>query len=232
MQLCDGSEVDDPRLGRVPEFDDRSRAYPIRMAIERRRLRSYTWRCDPRLDQGREGACVGFAWAHELAARPVEQSADAAKARHIYHEAQKVDEWPGGSYPGAKPRYEGTSVLAGAKIVQRLGYVPEYRWAFGMQDLSLAVGWVGPAVIGVNWYEGMFAPGPDGFIRVSGQRSGGHAVAVIGVNVRRLTFTIHNSWGPSWGRSGRAFISWADMDRLLREKGDACIPVKRASRRG
>jgi hypothetical protein len=63
------------------------------------------------LDQGKEGACVGFAWSHELAAYPVRVEVDDEFARSkIYAEAQKIDEWPGEAY-------HGTSVLAGAKVV-------------------------------------------------------------------------------------------------------------------
>lgn len=227
-ELRDGSTVTDPRLGRIAQFDERSRAFPIRLLVEAKKPRSYTWRCNTWLDQGQEGACVGFSWSHELAARPVEQAVDAAYARRLYHEAQKIDEWPGGSYPGARPVYEGTSVLAGAKVLSKWGRIPEYRWAFGLQDLILAVGYTGPAVIGVNWYERMFAPGSDGFLRVGGAVAGGHAIAVIGVSVPRRAFRLHNSWGKSWGDQGRAWLSWDDMERLLHEQGDACVPVKRA----
>jgi len=227
MQLRNGSTTDDPRLDRLIQFDERSTSFPIRMLVEAKKPRSYTWRCNSWLDQGREGACVGFSWSHELAARPVELAVDAGYARRLYHDAQRIDEWPGGSYPGARPVYEGTSVLAGAKVLRRVGRIPEYRWAFGLQDLILAVGYQGPAVIGVNWYEGMFKPGPDRFLRVTGDLAGGHAITVIGVSIPRRAFLLHNSWGRGWGWNGRAYLSWTDMERLLHEGGEACIPTVR-----
>jgi hypothetical protein len=207
---------------RLPEFDERSRAFPIRSLLASARPRSYTWACDVVLDQGAEGACVGFGWAHELAARPVVAAFVTNElARLIYREAQRVDEWP-----GEAPAYEGTSVLAGAKTARLLGHIPEYRWAFGLDDLKLAVGYAGPAVIGVNWYEGMIEP-DRGMITPSGSIVGGHCVAVVGISMSRQDFTILNSWGAGWGSNGRTRISWSDMERLLDEQGEACIPVLR-----
>lgn len=85
MQLRDGSTVEDPRLDRLVQFDERSRGYgivPLLEAQDKTQPRSYTWGCDIRtLDQGREGACVGFAWAGEAAARPVVGGTRAGRAR-------------------------------------------------------------------------------------------------------------------------------------------------------
>lgn len=70
VRLRDGSKVKDARLARLVQFDKRSRKYAIRAAIGAKRPRSFTWSCDKWLDQGVEGACVGFSMTHELAARP------------------------------------------------------------------------------------------------------------------------------------------------------------------
>jgi len=215
-------------LGRLVNFDERSRDYPIRHLVEAKKQRSYTWRCQTYLDQGSEGACVGFSCAHELAARPVEVPVDLALARSIYFDAQKIDPWPGGAYPGASPYYEGSSVLAGVTVLRNRGYVPQFRWAFGLQDLILSVGYMGPAIIGVNWYEQMFNTDRRHFIRVGGDVTGGHAIMVRGVSVPRRAFVLHNSWGAGWGHYGQAYISWSDMERLLHENGEAVIPLRRA----
>lgn len=165
--------------------------------------------------------CVGFSMAHEIAARPKELPADYNLAMNIYREAQKIDEWPG-------ENYEGTSVLAGVKMLHRFGYVEQYRWAFGLDDLVLAVGYQGPAVVGSWWYEEMFDPRDCGRIHVGGNQAGGHAYLINGVSVADRTFTIHNSWGAGWGVNGESKISWDDMDMLLEEDGEACIPMVRA----
>lgn len=229
ITLKDGSKTKDSRLTRIIQFDEKSREYPVTAVITNQTPRSYTWQCNDYFDQGQEGACTGFAFAHELVAKPSVVSGITPKfAREtIYWEAQKADEWPGGAYPGARPFYEGTSVLAAAKQVQKLGYISEYRWAFGLDDLILAVGRKGPAVLGVNWYDSMYQPYSCGFLHVEGEIAGGHAILCKGVNITDEYFILHNSWGPDWGVNGDAKISFGDMERLLSEDGEACIPLVR-----
>jgi hypothetical protein len=204
----------------------------MRQLVEGKAPRSYTWRCNQTLDQGPDGACVGFGVAHEMIARPAEVQGvtDRYAKEQIYWNAQRIDVWEGGSYPGAYPFYEGTSVLAGAKVARSLGWIDSYRWAFGINDLLLGVGYNGPAVIGINWYEGMFYPDAKNFIHPTGQVAGGHCVLVNAVNVRLQRLTIHNSWGGSWGKNGEVYISFTDMDRLLRESGEACFFLHRHSK--
>jgi hypothetical protein len=207
-------------LGRIPHFDPRSLNFPVRTLLPDKPRRSYTWRCGPRLDQGREGACVGFGWAHELAARPVVVSGVTDETgRAIYHEAQQLDQWPGQDY-------EGTSVLAGAQAVRTRGNIVEYRWCFGEQDLALTVGYRGPVVIGVNWWTGMFSPDPDGLLHPTGQVEGGHCVLVHGYSVKRDMYRLRNSWGRDWGLEGDALMWREDMARLLAEDGEGCVPVR------
>lgn len=206
---------------RLPSVDERNADYPLRTLTATKRLRSYTWRCNTWLDQGSEGACVGFAWAHDLAARPQEKTnVDNQFARGVYRNAQQLDEWPG-------ENYEGTSVLAGAKVCQSLGHFTEYRWATSFDDLIIGVGYFGPAVLGVNWYSGMFNTDHNGFIHPTGDILGGHAILMHAVHVPTRTAVLHNSWGQDWGRNGRAFIRFEDLNQLLVEDGEACIPVKR-----
>lgn len=219
--LRDGSHVTDPRLDRLAHFDERSRQYPVAATLTATKPRSYTWSCSTWLDQGREGACVGFTMAHELAARPTPIAGVTAKdATRIYRAAQKLDPWPG-------ENYEGSSTLAGMKVLQAEGKITEYRWAFSLEELVLAVGYRGPCAIGVNWYEGMFAPDPKGFLRPSGARAGGHCTLVVGVSIPGEYVTIHNSWGTAWGNRGRARIAFADLRRLLAEDGEAVFATAR-----
>src|SRR5688572_5030153 len=166
VTLRDSSTVSDSRLARLRQFDERSKQYPVRELVKKRLPRSYTWPCSHHLDQGKEGACVGFSIAHELIAKPVAVRGITPKfaLETIYWEAQRHDPWDGGAYPGAKPQYEGTSVLEGIKVVHEMGYIKEYRWAFGLDDLVMAVGHCGPAVLGINWYDGMFDTHACGYL--------------------------------------------------------------------
>lgn len=239
--LRNGQCTEDPRLDRVRQVDLRSLDFPATPILQLAGAyepRSYTWRLETWLDQGSEGACVGFGWAHELAARPgvVSGVSDAFARERVYWEAQRIDEWDGGSYPDASPVYEGTSVLAGAKVVTAAGYIHEYRWALEPLELVLAVGYHGPVVIGVDWYADMMDVDADGFIHANGKIVGGHCVCIPAVRVVRDStgaldplksyFTIHNSWGPSWGVNGRCHIALVDIMKLW-PGGDFCIPVGR-----
>lgn len=210
------------KFGRLVQFDERSRKFPIRALIADNIVpRSYTWSCNFWLDQGQTPACTGFSVAHEAAARPVIVPNMTNKiAQEVYRRAQQLDEWEGEDY-------EGSSVIAAIKAGKERGWYKEYRWAFSEEDLFISVGHHGPAVLGINWYEGMGNTGADGFVQVSGEVLGGHAILCNGVNVKKNRYHLHNSWGISWGINGGCFVTRADMKRLLREEGEACIPVMR-----
>lgn len=229
-ELKGGFTTGDRRLDRIPLFDHRSRQYPVSTIIRRATpQRSYTWSLGLTLDQGAEGACVGFGWAHELAARPAPATGitNTFARERLYWEIQKRDPWDGGAYPGAEPFYEGTAVLTGAQYIQSLGGMDEYRWAFSLQDLVGGIGYAGPAVLGLNWYEGMLEPDSSGYIHPTGELVGGHCILARGVNIRSRSVLLHNSWGAGWGSNGTCRITFLELERLLHEQGEACIPVRR-----
>lgn len=224
IQLRGGFTTKDPRLDRLPEKDPKSRAFPIRTLVADVQPRSMSWAVPVVLDQGREGACVGFSWSHELAGRPVQvKNITNDTALALYRQAQVLDDYPGEDYSGS-------SVLGGAKAVEQQGHLKEYRWAFGLDDLILALGYHGPAVLGIDWYGSMYEPtyrDGDYWINVEGEKVGGHAILANGVSIRRRAIKLHNSWGYDWGDRGEAWVSWDDMRRLLGDGGEACIPVRR-----
>jgi hypothetical protein len=257
-QLRGGVLTNDPRLDRiypgVPEhlssLNYLARDIKVRGAVlGEKPFRSYTWSVNQWLDQGQEGRCVEFGLCHEMLARPVvcpRGDIDQILAeRSIYWPAQQEDQWEGGSYPGASPVYEGTSVLAGARVAARLGYYDEYRWGLDVEDMARMVGYKGPAVIGVNWYTGMFDTDAQGWLHTTGTVEGGHCLLAFAVKVvwkeGRVSnlpgavdydlsyFRLWNSWGPDWGVRGTAKISWTDMKRLIREEGEVMLPVRRAA---
>lgn len=229
--LKNGIKTEDPRLDRLEEFDEESRNYPIRASVGSKPLRSYTWRCYDFFDQGKEGACVAYALGHELAARPAEVTGihDKWLVEKIYWEAQKTDPWDGGSYPGANPFYEGTSVLSGVKAMHKKKLFESYRWAFGLNDVLLGVGYNGPAVIGVPWYSGMYNTDSNGYVSPTGDIIGGHAVLVRSVNIKKKHVIIRNSWGPSWGVNGDCYMTFDDLGTLLEQRGEAVFTVKRTA---
>ena len=207
-------------LNRRVSFDERSRAHPVRALVANRPPRSYTWRCPVWLDQGQEGACTGFGVSHAAASRPHnKQPITNESAFELYHEAQKLDEWPGEDY-------EGSSVIAAAKAAKAAGLCSAYKWAFGEAELASAVSWVGPVVVGVNWYDGMEDTDSKGLLSVTGKLVGGHAIVVLGFNVRTGLYKLKNSWGMDWGVLGYCYITRTDMARLLKEQGEAVVLIR------
>jgi hypothetical protein len=225
--LKNGTRTEDIKLDRIQQFDERSRMYSIEQTDKK--LRSYTWRCNDWFDQGREGACVGFALGHELAARPSEVKGLNYKylVEKIYWEAQKIDIWEGGSYPRANPVYHGTSVLAGVKVVKKLGFIEEYRWAFNFNSVLYGLGHNGPAVLGIPWTRDMYKPDSDGFIEPNGEVVGGHAILARAVNIKEGYVTLRNSWGEDWGKHGDCYIKFEHLKGLLRMGGECVFLLKR-----
>jgi hypothetical protein len=238
VKLRDGTSTRDSRLDRLVEFDPLSRRYPIRTIVRDFPVRGRTWRLPTKLDQGREGACVGFGWAHELAAYPIPLPVTTADAMDIYWDAQRGDPWPGGSYAGATPQYEGTSVLAGAQAVQARGVMPEYRWAFTIDDIMKTLAGFGPIVFGTVWKDSMFHPRPSGLLDTDGQVEGGHCWIGRGLVLKpRLRgegrgvgplLRATNSWGRDWGVDGDFYIRIDELETLLQDDGESCVPVLRS----
>jgi hypothetical protein len=133
---------------------------------------------------------------------------------------------------------DGASVLGGAKAVQALGLIGEYRWAFSMYEVMAAIVNEGPVVIGIPWLEGMYQTRPSGLVEVTGRQVGGHCITLIGYHPNmRITgedaskryevFRWVNSWGTSYGKNGTGLIKVEDLARLLPNVGEACVPMQR-----
>lgn len=242
IDLRDGHRTADPRLDRLIEFDDRSRDHDIARRAAHLPIESRYWYLPRKrlLDQQREGACVSTGVAHELAASPRAISGltmEWARTR-IYWPAQRADRFPGGEYPGADPRAGGTSVLQGVKEAQALGFYGGYEWAFDF-DAGLRSLQIGPGILGLWWKDSMFEPRPSGLLEVSGSNMGGHCVALLGaVYGRRLrgegrkdVAVVAQSWGLGHGDNGFVYIELSDLEGLLAEDGEWCIPVERRAPR-
>jgi hypothetical protein len=172
-------------------------------------------------DQGNTPQCVGYAWAHWIDDGPVYH-----KGAHpfvapslIYTNAQKLDEWQG-------ENYDGTSVRGGVKYLKNSGLVSSYYWGYDVNTLINTVLNIGPVVVGTNWYYNMFFPNNAGVIKLGGSLAGGHAYVINGVATQSKLFRIKNSWGKSWGQGGHAYISFADMARLIAEQGEICFATE------
>lgn len=227
------------KLGRYQEFDERSRNFRAVEGVEELPLRNYTWSCDVFNDQGREGSCVGFGWGHELSARPAPYRVDAGFSQRIYRRAQQLDYWPGEDY-------EGTSVLGGAKAVSELktasgrNLIDRYLWAFGTQEVCRTLGYRGPIVFGCDWWTGMWDTDDNGFLHVTGTIAGGHCVMLNRIKMVKVNETNgwiwsnidmdksfvqgRNSWGRYWGDDGNFKLTLSDLNKLVYDGADACVP--------
>jgi hypothetical protein len=144
-------------------------------------------------------------------------------AYKLYREAQKIDPWPG-------ENYSGTSVLAGVKVAQSMGFFDEYRWCFSIEDMLRALSHEGPIVVGTDWYDGMYEPRADGLVRPTGAKVGGHCWLIRGFQmkpklkgVREPVFRARNSWGGDWGVGGDFFITLSDYESMLLPGGDQVV---------
>ena len=244
IQLRGGFKTSDPRLDRLPQSDPRNRQFDIadHPRFGAVAMKGRTWAMNERLDQGREGACTGFARAHDFASSPHPlPNITNEFAQALYKLAQKYDEWPG-------EEYSGSSVLGALKAAKVLGFIGEYRWAFDIDDLILALATLGPVVMGTDWTEGMFNTRPNGLLVPEGNVAGGHSYMLRGVilsksHMRRVLndrneplregcFLVRgtNSWDKDWGINGE-FLMWSDdVERLLkglsRWPGEAAITTQ------
>ena len=235
----------DPRLDRQRSFDERSRGFTVREYLEEmepeKRLRGRTWSPGPVLDQGMEGACVGFSCTHRRNGRPLRFNLTNDDARRVYHRARQLDVWPG-------ENYEGTSTLAGMKAGKEFGWWDEYRWCgagsqSALEDVLDALDDIGPVVLGIDWLDTMMSPRPSGLLDCSGNVAGGHAICAVGYRMKaRLkgegskpieVAVLQQSWGLNHGvaaygqTGGFVFIRLTDLDMLLHRQGEGAVPIER-----
>jgi predicted alpha/beta hydrolase family esterase len=193
----------------------------------------------PVLDQGAEGACTGYGLAtvaNALLSRHLGERFtrdDHVSPRMFYFLARRYDEWPGEAY-------EGSSARGAMKGWHKHGVCTESAWPsmtaqdedYGMTEersqaamrnplgayfrvnhrdivaMHVALAEVGVLYASATVHQGWDQVGDDGTIPFSEDVCGGHAFAIIGYDADG--FWIQNSWGPGWGRKGRARISYDD----------------------
>lgn len=208
--------------------DPRSREYAARALMRHPvPVQDRLWPTGPVLDQGSDGACVGFATA---AASNVLEAIDGGSdwltgsdAATMYARAQEVDDVPGRDYVG-------TSVLAGMATGTERKLWDAYTWAFGTRDVAQSVLQLGPVVIGVPWLSGMHETDADGVVTVTGSAGEGHALVIVGLVTSWAGrpgpwFRWQNSYGTDYGQDGYGYIHHRDLTRLLRGQGEAAVPL-------
>lgn len=221
----------------VPRFDEKSRRFSVTAKLAEERLASTAtrprfWTPGALLDQGPDGACVGFGWSAELAASPVRVLGITNQfAKAYYEQCKRIDEWPG-------ENYSGTSVLAGAKVATSISFVGSYHWAFSIEEFISALVNLGPAVIGVEYPNTAFDTRPSGLIDWTGAPAGGHCMLVRGYHPsmripgegwfkRHEVLVVRQSWGPFGVRdTGDFYLPVSQLADRFRG-GEYCIPAAR-----
>lgn len=221
----------------IPKFDDKSKKFGVRDILDDyiEVAPEMAWEQGTQLNQGSEGACVGFAWTHMLISSPRPPRRQPTEeggfqfAMDVYRKAQEIDEWDGNT--------SGTSILAAAKILKEKGLISEYRWCFNLDDIRDSVLRIGPVAAGVKWNRYLSRPFKNGLTNVYGEFKGAHAVLIdgyypekqLGSKTYKDVFRIKNSWGKNYGHDGSAYILGTDLQKLIDLKGEFCVGINKVA---
>jgi hypothetical protein len=178
------------------------------------------------LDQGEEGACVGFGTSAELSADPIQVVTGDEFAQRLYRLARSEDHAMGLDFPS------GASVLGGLRAAKRLGVIQGFAWAQNSEQLRDAVLSHGSVILGTDWVAGMDRLTREFLARATGPVRGGHCYTIIGYVPRfryvdpddgkvktAEAYELINSWGPSYGRKGRFYMLRDEVDDLVFARG-------------
>jgi len=164
-----------------------------------------------RLDQGRQGACVGFGRAHGYATEPGAQLTTERIARFFYEGAKRHDSRPGEDY-------EGTTPNGLYKFLRSLGLIRAWYRIRTWDEFAVAIQ-KGGVDLAAPWREGCFDPGRGGIIRYTGKVRGGHFVHINGIAYSEGLVSIVQSWGRDHGQDGIVLLPIDDLKAMMRDGG-------------
>lgn len=115
----------------------------------------------------------------------------------------------------------GSDGLSAGKQLKAVGAISGWLTAMGLQD-ALAALQVAPCALGIFVYDSMEEPSAAGEMKIArgAKQVGGHEIILDELDAENRRVWIQNSWGASWGIAGRAWMTYATLQRLLREQGD------------
>lgn len=189
----------------------------------------------PIFDQGDLGSCTGNATLGIMATGPYWDALCAVTgtptplgagpypfteqgAVALYHDITANDPYDG-TYP---PSDTGSDGLSSAQALQRAGIIPGYQHTFTLADALAALADY-PLLVGTEWTQAMFEPDGNGLIRVRGSVAGGHEWIVDQYDPVHDWVGGTTSWGASFGKNGRFYLTVADFGKLLSVDGDVIV---------
>jgi hypothetical protein len=219
------------RLGRVKDPID-VRDHPLARYIEPRKALALpknvpSTRKLPIPDQGNTPQCVAYSGG---VARAIEEHRDERRwlgfdAPGLYVECKRRD---------GSPNTDGTYVRIAADILVEQGMtvtasprtreigkarkIGSYARCATLVEVQTAIAEQHVVWLGLDWLEEWFEPGPDAVLASKTRTvAGGHAVCLDGYNGRRHVATGVNSWSAGWGRFGRFYLPFDEIERQIAE---------------
>lgn len=199
--------------------DERDSKFVLAATGKGWKFRSRYHRIPELFDQGPVPACVGFS-SHLIARMPPKpaDNKDLPLPYDVYEQSRVADNIP--------KNVGGSSIRGGLKVLKSLGVISRFDWIPDVQTLIEAVRDVGPVLAGTPWSQHMALVNDNGYVVYEPDDShSGHAYVLSGVE-RDKGFIIANSWGPGWGNNGRAWISFATLEKLFKDGGVFALPIK------
>jgi hypothetical protein len=183
------------------------------------------------LNQGTDGGSVGFGWAAMLEQVNAEEfPASARTATNIQHMAHMDDVERSNILIGA-------SLLGAARYLKRSRYITGYRWGLDTNEIIDCLSVFGPILLGLQWFDSMYNPRPNGIVEVNGPSVGEHCVLAdgylpaedamrMGLGPTELIRFV-NSFGTGYGIAGRGYLRVMDLAFLLKpeNRGEGVVPL-------
>jgi hypothetical protein len=144
------------------------------------------------LDQGREGACTGYALASVINCLLRQRGLDKlVSPKMLYDMARRYDEWPGESYSGSSAR-------GAMKGWLRHGVATAKTWPKSKQDLSFLQAVIDAKTGRTVAHEALEIPG-GAFYRVSHREVRHMHAALAELGVLYCTLMVHDGWNKPSG---------------------------------
>lgn len=181
---------------------------------------------DFRIDQGREGTCVGHGNTNLMMAGPSEHKLypefETEEKAHQFARRLYLETTGDTTYQqGAQPRD------ACAKLLE-WGLIDSYWKVLQVDDVTTALLTFGPVGVAVPWYHSMYygdnrlASAYGNYwikVNLESEHIGYHWIALTGVDLAPDNgappfVRVQNSWGSEWGQNGTARLTIESFRRL------------------